>query len=236
MSFGVKFLLVLFTILVVKVAYHMIFPATNEGGSSQSSYDAPGKNEFDAANRMIISDQQGVANGNKPDALNIAKQFSNQMAMMRSILFTGGDEKAFSLTDGNFITYCAVNGDRCVILVHVPQLRKFTADAKESMNELAWICAWQAVAESGLEIKQLAVGVKGAIQYSAVYTGRFDPMAEEVQDPLQEGKGLTDTKMLYPYFVHVRNKPKEPVVEEAAAATEDAPVQESTEPATTDSP
>lgn len=221
--------------LAALVVYRLVTMSSGSSGSTASRYQSPGAQEFNAANEMIISDQHGVANGNSPEALQIAQRFSNQIAILRNALFSGGDEKAFSLSDGNFVTYCAVNGQRCAIIVHVPQLRKFTGDAKESMNELAWIVAWSAVADSGLDITELAVGVKGAIQYSAIYTGSFDRTAEEAADPMVTGEGLKDTKLLYPFFAPSKTKKLETPTEEAQKPepSEEEPLLQSTTGSTT---
>lgn len=200
---------------VALVVYRIATWDQNGDGFASSSRE-PGYKEFRAANEMIISDNEGVANGNNSEAKEIAEQFSKKIAMMRDLLFTEGKE-GFSLSGGNFVTYCAINGPRCVIIVHVPQLRKFTGDAKESMNQIAWITAWNVVSESGVDINELAVGVKGTLQYSAIYTEAFDPTIEEVPEPTHIGKGLTDTNMLYPFFAPAKAKPRATAGEETSA-------------------
>lgn len=224
-SFGVKLLMTLFAIFVVVVIVNVFFRSGGGSGSSSSSsrtsFGGPGSNEFDLANSLTISDNNGVVNGNTADARKLALIYSNEMALMRDIMFSAGKEKSFSLSGGQFLTYCAINGERCAFIVHVPQLRKFAPDAKESMNELAWITAWQVVNDAGLEINELAVGVKGAVQYSAVMTGKYDPLSGEVPDPTFNGKGISDTPKLYPFFAPVRAVKEPPA--EAASADSTAP-------------
>jgi hypothetical protein len=56
-------------------------------------------------------------------------------------------------------------------VVHVPEYRKFTGDAKKTLAKLAWMVA-QNVARDELEPgDHLAVGLRGVISYGAVMVG-----------------------------------------------------------------
>ena len=62
-----------------------------------------GKEEFDAANSLIIGHAKGTHHGNTDEAKKLAESFSGQMAAMEKVFFKGGKEKrTFSLTNEQF--------------------------------------------------------------------------------------------------------------------------------------
>src|SRR5688572_21630744 len=162
----------------------------------------PGEAEFREANRLIIANRGTTAFGNNPEAVALAAEYGQGLKRLREGFFTEGNKDAFSMATGEFLTYCQWNGDSCVFLVHVPELRRFTSDAQKSLVELAWINA-QSVLKAGKRPppKSVAVGVKGALLYEAILIGEF------IADPQTEGdgvkahsSGLQDTKLFFPFF------------------------------------
>jgi hypothetical protein len=81
--------------------------------------------------------------------------------------------KAASAVDADaFTAVCTVQGDTAVFLLHVPDLRKFTDDAKQSMGHMAWFAArlgWTKLPEP--RPARLCVGVKGIASYDRVLEG-----------------------------------------------------------------
>lgn len=174
---------------------------------------SPAEVAFHAADRQIIGGRQGIAVGNSPEAVALARQFSTSLKSVRTELFTKGRESALSLTNGEFITYCQLRSDACVFLVHVPELRRFTGEAKEALAELAWANAQEVLQERAAPPpRTVAVGVKGAFLYNAILIG--DYVADDT-DPLEaiksRGSGFGDVPLLYPFFA--------PVAETASSAS-----------------
>ena len=163
---------------------------------------SPAEAAFHAADRQIVGGRQGIATGNSPEAVALARQFSTSLKAVRTELFTKGREGALSLTNGEFITYCQLRSDACVFLVHVPELRRFTGEAKESLAELAWENAQEVLQEHATSPpRTVAVGLKGAFLYNAILIG--DYVADDT-DPLEaiktHGSGFKDVPLLYPFF------------------------------------
>ena len=73
----------------------------------------------------------------------------------------------------DFVAYCKVKNDTALFLLHVPDLRKFTDEAKEAMLKGAWISAQMAL--HGMpepKPKQLTVSTRGILSYDAAYCGK----------------------------------------------------------------
>jgi hypothetical protein len=162
----------------------------------------PGEAEFREANRQIIASKGTAAFGNNREAVALAQEYSRRLKALREEFFTKGKEDAFSLSKGDFLTYCQWNGDSCVFLVHVPELRRFEGDAKKSLTDLAWMSAHVVLKEKARPPpKTVAVGVKGAILYDAILIGDFLPgAAPDGEGVKQRGSGITDVNLFYPFF------------------------------------
>lgn len=136
------------------------------GGSS------PGSAAFTEANNLIDMDKGKTAYGNTPDAEKLAAAFSEMVMMGREMGVQKTRKKpSISLSHGKFLSYCRINPDSCVFMVHVPDLRKFTDDAKRYMVEMAWTVASLQAAELKPRPKRVAVGVRGAFLYDEVVEG-----------------------------------------------------------------
>ena len=162
----------------------------------------PGEAEFREANRQIIANKGMLGFGNTREAELLAQEYSKSLKIMRENLFTEGKKGALSMSKGEFLTFCQWNGDSCVFLVHVPELRRFTSEAKQSLTELAWINA-QAVLKTKTRPppKTVVVGVKGALLYESILVGDFiaEP-APGVDGIKTRGSGVSDTAIFHPFF------------------------------------
>lgn len=88
------------------------------------------------------------------------------------------------------------------------------------MAELAWVCANQILLEAGNpETTQLAVGVKGVIQFGAIYTGTPDGSGEPLGGIRSKAKGSSDQRRLYRYYY----EPTAKKLEESESAGESKP-------------
>lgn len=124
-----------------------------------------------AAETQIMSNAEGVAFGNTPEAQKLAESYARLLQAMRALMFTEDRERAFSLTDGQFLVHCELHEDRCAFLIHVPSYRDYEEDAKTALESSAWELA-QDVVEDTLEAEDsLAVGLRGAFMYGSVLVG-----------------------------------------------------------------
>ncbi len=132
--------------------------------------------DFEVAEHLIrykSSDQ--VAHGNTPEAKRVAEQFSRQMAEMKSYIFEGVDlsPKMFSLTGDNFLSYCQLNEESAIILVHIPTYRKYTPEAQKILDNLAWYNAsYSLLEQTDIPIgTPLIVATKGTLRYKCIRQG-----------------------------------------------------------------
>jgi hypothetical protein len=166
---------------------------------------APGETEFREANRQIIANHGTVAFGNSSEAIVLAEQYAENLKSLRSELFSKGKEGSYSIAKGEFLTYCQQSKDACVFLVHVPELRRFTPEAKESLGELAWLNAQMILAAATSRPPQtVVVGVKGAILYDTVLIGDFvSDLSSKSTGIKTRGAGIEGMQLLYPFFAPI---------------------------------
>lgn len=186
----------------------------------------------------INSNDEGIAHGNSPKAIELAKRYSETMLRLREELFTPEEKGAISLTDGQFITWCELRDDKCAFVVNVPSYRKFEGDAKESLAELAWAAAQETVAGELKEGDSLAVGLKGLILFGDVMVGKVGPVEGETPD---YEKKESDKELLYPFLEPEEAAPPstdEPAIEMPAdeSATAEGTPKETNEPESGDGP
>ena len=134
------------------------------------------KSALSAAQTKVMTDSNGTAHGNTRRAKELAKEFSSTMKTMHSAFFEReGDAPTVSMSGGEFVTFCQLSDQGCAFIVHVPEYRKHTDDAKESLSELAWTVASSVAENHPTELppeSALAVGLRGAILYGSIMTGR----------------------------------------------------------------
>lgn len=184
------------------------------GGCGKAGPPPAGKSEFDVANRKIGSDDQGVAHGNNESAKAMAQAFSDLMGVADKAAFKGHKKRLVSLTGEKFVTYCHQNGDKIAFLVHVPQLKNYKGDVRDSLIELCWLVANQIVEDQGDgQFKQVGVGLRGSLMYGGLAIG---PLGSE--DPKTENAAAVDDDKLFPFFVSAgsgENKAKSETKEKA---------------------
>lgn len=169
-----------------------------------------GEKEFGNADTQIDSFQGTNAFGNSPEAVKLARQFSEAFKAGRAQLFTPGFMlEILDHTKGEFMTYCELHAGECAFIVHVPQLRKFDksvfekVDARKLLAQLAWVTAQGVLKEQGAGKPQmeLAVGLRGISQYGPIMLGYYDARAKAPEDGLV--KYLDDgaqTHFLWTFF------------------------------------
>lgn len=189
----------------------------------------PGEMEFKAADEKIIAGNGSGSFGNSPKAIELATQYSKSLKVLRDNFFTKGGKTTLAPLEGEFLTYCQLNSNSCVFLVHVPELRTFSDDAKKSMNDLAWMNA-QAVIKSSIPHPPgtVVVGVKGLMFYDSIMIGDFVDAPQPDQDGIKtRGSGFDDVKMFYPFFAAQKSDSNtaEPMIADDSTNNSDLAIQ-----------
>jgi hypothetical protein len=155
---------------------------------------------FQEASGQITAHKEQVAFGNSPRAVDIAKAVSDDLKKARTDLFKGGKRGKFSLSDGEFLTYCELQASYCAILVHVPELRQYDKEAKEIQGDIAWEIALGQMHDRFPEQDfELAVGLRGSILYGPIRIGK----TQADEDPKSfDGK----SEKLHRFFVRPGDK------------------------------
>lgn len=130
---------------------------------------------FQAANNLLAGTSQGLAHGNSPTAQTLAESLSSRLKEASSKgIERRGSAPVISLTKGNFLTYCLLTQERCVFLVHVPGLRNYSSEAKEFITEAAWAAAMDITSPYRSDLRILAIGTRGLLQYDRVISAALN--------------------------------------------------------------
>lgn len=159
--------------------------------------------EFEAANRRINTYHDVVGQGNSPKAIAAATSFADSMKKMRDVLFEGGKKDGLSVTHHQFLTYCELHDSQCAFIVHAPELRRFSTEAKESLGKMAWVNARAALQQQGITNAgmRLAVGLRGIALYDRVLLGNLGSITDAPNSVLTETvTGSACEKRLHPFF------------------------------------
>jgi hypothetical protein len=134
----------------------------------------------------------------------VAADVSHTMKMARDTMFTGGKPGGLSISGHEFLTHCELRDSGCAIIIHVPELRRFKADAKEALGELAWLAAQEALQRerAARPGTKLAVGLRGITLYDRVMVGRVVANLEGTDtDPDETHTDSRPEKALYPFYL-----------------------------------
>lgn len=184
-----------FTITALLLGISLYGLSTDDGANMAR---APGELELLEVEQQIVSDDEGYALGNTPEARELARRFADEMKVLDETLFTQTDAGG-TLSGGQYVTWCELRDGQCAFVVHVPEYRRFEAEAKEALADLAWMTAEDVVSETLEPGDDLAVGLKGVLLYGAVMVGRVEGADEETAAGLVESDA--DKSALYPFFL-----------------------------------
>lgn len=170
---AVPLMTVLIWVLIIVVGgplgYVSIQSSFKEGARKQQ----PGYKAFQVADDLLMGRSQGATHGNTPAAEALAREFSVRLKQARKLGIEARKSSSIvSLTGGEFLTYCLLTHDSCVFMVHVPDLRNFAPDAKDYIAEAAWITALAITEPSQANLRNVTVGLRGALLYDRVIAGR----------------------------------------------------------------
>lgn len=180
----------------------LVFGLTSLGKAGTHHDLRTGEGRFRAANERVDMYRGDTGYGNSPQAVAVAHKFSSNMKRLRAGLFDGGKANGFSLSHHEFLTYCELQDDKCVLIVHVPELRRFTDSAKASIGDLAWFTA-QSTLESqkaGQPGMKLAVALRGVTLYDRALVGVYQPGTDSTNLPSETITGSHVQERLFPFF------------------------------------
>lgn len=133
----------------------------------------PGYAEFRSADTLLMGRSRGSTHGNTPEAEALAAEFSVRLKQARNLGVESRKSSAIvSLTGGEFLTYCLLTKDGCVFMVHVPDLRNFSKEAKDFMADAAWVTALAVTEPRKATLQKIVVGIRGVLLYDRVISGR----------------------------------------------------------------
>ena len=128
----------------------------------QADRRSPGEQALIEVERKIATDSQGIAFGNTPRARELANQMATAMGFLDKLAFSQTKSKP-KLSGGRYVTWCELRPDRCAFVIHVPEYRRFDAEAKKALEKMAWMTAQSTVAKELRPGDRLAVGLKGVL-------------------------------------------------------------------------
>jgi hypothetical protein len=194
-------------------------PEAAKRDNTSAGQQLTAKQAFRAANRLIDVRSGRIAHGNTRLARRIARQYARKLRMEENASFKGGKKnRILSMTGDDFLTYCRISGSRIVLLVHVPQLKRYTREGRRQLLDLAWMVAvdvlYNHLARPEVPLEalgySLAVGLRGAVFYGAVATGKAGLANPK---PSKTYFGLrARAKTLHPFFVDPKPSPPESLV------------------------
>ena len=149
-------------------------------GLTTGSSSSKPRSAFDAANEQISVHHDRVAFGNSDKAIAVADRVSRSMKTMRQVAFEGGEKNGLSMSGNEFLSYCELRDGQCIVIMHVPELRRYTSGAKDSLGNLAWLMTQTALRseQAGTPDMKVLVGLRGIALYDRVMKGEYMPDAE----------------------------------------------------------
>jgi hypothetical protein len=154
----------------------------------------------------LIGPKGPTESGNTKLATDLAADLSKMMLDIRNKGFEQAKEKSLLDTKDPFKTYCELRSNECVFLLHIPELRRFNAQAQDDLGKYAWKSAQLIVARRGVGKNgmKLAVGIRGLIFYDRVLLGDYTAdFSDEKTGLLETKKGIDSDQELYDWFTPV---------------------------------
>jgi hypothetical protein len=181
---GFRVALVAMPLLVIGLISLAVMIPSEPGHSSSS-----GAGAFELANSQIDLNNGPVAFGNNDKAIAVASDVSRSLKALRDLGFEGGKKNGLSVSKHEFLTYCDLRERQCIVLMHVPELRRFTSGAKDSLAKMAWGRTQTALRQNnvGAPGMKVVVGMRGIALYDRVMSGHY------VADADAKDNGLGNT-------------------------------------------
>lgn len=149
--------------------------------------DSPNEAFKNAEYQIASKRDQPAGRGNSPEAIEMAKLFSERIRELSDEVFTKGRKPLLQLSDGEYLTFCELHPDRVLFLVHVPSYRKFTSDAKKTLAQLSWLVAQSTTAGHFKGEAKLGVGLRGVLTYGDILLGTVPASTEDSVTAFRSG-------------------------------------------------
>jgi hypothetical protein len=163
----------LFTALALLVGVPFAYFRFKDTTEEMTRQQQPGHDAFRKADLLLTGRSEGTAHGNTPEAQALAAEFSLYLKQARKLgIESRKSTSIISLTGGEFLTYCSLTQDNCVFMVHVPDLRNFSREAKDYIADSAWFSALAVTEPRQAALKSVCVGVRGVLMYDRVISGQ----------------------------------------------------------------
>lgn len=126
----------------------------------------------------ISGSSQESAHGNSPKAIQLAGKFASAMDLAHETSFASSKARKKS---ARYVVHCELRDGSCAFLVHVPDYRKFTDEAKGTLEEIAWQTAGAVLKNDGSiePDTDLCVGLKGLVLFGSIMTGQANDDAPD---------------------------------------------------------
>ncbi len=188
----------LFLSPLILIPVLMMLAAAASSKQEQERAKQPGYVQFKQAEKFVGSWAGADGKGNTAKATEAAQNFTTVLKAYRALAVSESKSKKSESSKDHFITWCEVQGNRCLFVVHVPDLRRFKDDAKTAIAEGAWFAAQ--VSSKKLDLPadaELAVALRGDVLYDRLITGRrlegIESDSPEFEEKLK--KSIERTKM-----------------------------------------
>ncbi len=157
----------------------------------------PGYADYKRAEDYVGSWSGADGKGNTAKATDAAETFTNVLKAYRTMAVSESKSKKAPGSKDHFITWCEVQENRCLFIVHVPELRRFEDDAKATLAEGAWLAAQVSAKKLDLPAgAELAVAIRGDVLYDRLISGRrleiVEPDAPDFEEKMK--KSIERTK------------------------------------------
>ena len=157
----------------------------------------PEYRSFNAANDLINSSKDGISYGETKEEKELAKRYSTTIKKLQKEFFTGGKKnRIISLTKEKFLTYCKINNDSILFLVHVPQFKRYKDEVRDTLNQLSWHVANEVTKDIKTDTQnlELAIGLRGSLAYGGSSKGIRH------QEAKFENSFIIDENQFFKYF------------------------------------
>lgn len=132
--------------------------------------NAPGYAQYYTAHDMTAGSSAG---GNTPEAKDAARKIAAGMKLFLDDSTTQTGSRR--TPDHNCGVWCEIRDDRCIVVMRVPDLRRYNSEAQRTLADAAWMDA-RACLQQVPCLKQgspLLVAVRGESLYDSVMTGHL---------------------------------------------------------------
>jgi hypothetical protein len=132
-----------------------------------------------AESEIASKGDRPAGRGNSPEAIELANRYASRLKELSDSSFRSSRKPLLQLSGGEYVTYCQLQRDRCLFLVHVPSYRNFSTEAKKALAALAWNVAEVLAVENLEPGVEVGVGLRGTLLYGDIMIGKVSDSVEQ---------------------------------------------------------